>query len=137
MHYLLLIGFGLFVVFLAPLKVTAAILLTLVVVAVTVKVVTRTVAQTDVSLGSSLGAVALALAFAAIMLFTLFSFSVGTGITQFFGLSAILVLAAFLASYVLGFKLALHLTWGSGSLVALIATVITAAFFFGLRRILQ
>jgi len=136
MHHLLLIGFGLFLLFLAPLKIAAALLLTLAVVAFTVKTVTRAVSGTEVSLAASLRAVGLALAFAAILLFTLLSFSAGTGITQFLGLSALAVLAAFLVAYVLGFKLALGLNWGSGSLVALVATVITTLFFLVLRRAL-
>ena len=136
MHYLLLIGFGLFILFLVPLKIAAAMLVTLAVVAITVKTVTRAASGTEVSLAASLRAVGLALTFAAILLLTLLSFSAGTGVTQFLGLSAVVALAAFLASYVLGFKLALGLTWGSGSLVALIATVITTVFFLVLRRAL-
>ena len=137
MHYLLLIGLGLFVLFLAPLKVAVAMLLTLLVVAATVKAVAKAVAGTEVSLGASLRAVGLGLTFATVLLVTLLSFSAGTGVTQFLGMSALLVLAAFLAAYVLGFKLALGVTWGAASLVALIATLVTSLFFFALRRALS
>lgn len=111
--------------------------LTRLVVAATVKAAAHAVAGTEVSLGASLRAVGLGLTLATVMLVTFRSFSSGTGITQFLGMSALLVLAAFLAAYVLGFKLALGVTRGSASLVALIETAITSLFFFALRRALS
>ena len=78
-----------------------------------VKVAARLLANADVSFVDAFKAVALAFVLLAASLFTLVSFSRGTGVSEFYGLSGWVVLGFLLGSYVLGFKLGLSTSFGA------------------------
>ena len=122
MHVLLFIGAFLFFAFIAPLKVTLAACALLVVVPLLVRMSARLIANTDVSFAEAFKAVALALLLLAVALFTLVSFSSGTGVKQFFGLSGWVVLGLLLGAYALGFKLGLSTSFAASLGVALVSS---------------
>lgn len=136
MHYLLFIGAFLFFAFIAPPKVTILTCGLLIISALVVKVAAQTVANTSPSLGESFKSVGLSFAFLAIALFTLTSFSRGTGVSQFAGLSAVAVLGALLGSYVLGFKIALGTSFGASAVIALISTTVSGLLLWVAKGVL-
>jgi hypothetical protein len=135
MHYLLFIGAFLFFAFIAPLKVTLATCAMLLIVTTVIRFTTRTVAGVESSYGEAAKAMGLSFFFVVIAFFVLLSFSKGTGVAQFTGLAGYLVFAAFLLSYVLGFKLSLGLPLGASAIVAVISTVASTALFFAFRSL--
>jgi hypothetical protein len=135
MHYLLFIGAFLFFAFIAPLKITLAACLMLLLVTTAVRFTTRAVAGVASSYGETAKAMALSFFFVVIAFFTLLSFSKGTGVTQFTGLAGYLVFFAFLGAYVLGFKLSLGLSFVASSVVAVVSTVASTALFLAFRAL--
>jgi hypothetical protein len=132
MHYLMF-GFAfLWFAYLAPLKITLAVCISLLLVTSIVKA-TATAVIGHASFKEVLRSVALAFAFMGVALFTLISFSKGTGMTDFHGISALSIFSAFLASYILGFKFGLGATFGSSAIIAGVSTTISGALFFILR----
>jgi hypothetical protein len=135
MHYLLFIGAFLFFAFIAPLKVTLWAVILLLVVTLVIRVTTRVVAGADTSYGDALKAMGLSFFFMVIAIFTLISLSAGTGVTQFQGLSGLLVFGAFLGAYALGFKLSLGVSFGASLVVAIVSSVVSTLLFVGLKTV--
>ena len=133
MHLLLFVGAFLFFAFIAPLKVTLAVSALLVVVPLVVMGSARVVANTSASYGEAFKSVALAVMFLALSLFTLVSFSRGTGVSQFEGLSGWVVLGFLLGSYVLGFKVGLSISLVGSVLVALASTLVSGGMLWVVR----
>jgi len=133
MHYLLFIGAFLWFAFIAPLKVTFATGILLVLVTGVVTTTTRLVVGIQPSIGEAAKAVALSFFFLAIALLTLLSFFVGTssaGLSvNITGLSAWFVLAALLAAYTLGYKISLGMSFGASATIAAVSTVVSAVLF--------
>jgi hypothetical protein len=136
MHYLLFIGAFLFFAFMAPVKVTVVTCMLLLLVTSVVKVSANAVANTNTTFGEAFKAVGLSFFFGVVALFTLVSFSKGTGTSTFSGLSAMAVLCALLASYVLGFKVALGTSFASSAVIALISTIISGVVLWAARSLL-
>ena len=130
MHYLLFIGAFLFFAFIAPLKVTLATCLLLLLITAIVRFTTRAVAGVETSYGEAAKAMGLSFFFLVVAFFTLLSFAKGTGVTQFTGLAGHVVFAAFFVAYVLGFKLSLGLSFGASAVVAIVSTVASTVLFF-------
>ena len=124
MHYLLLIGALLFFAFMAPLKVTLATCLLLLIIPTVVKISAQSVVGLDFSFGEAFKAVALSFIFISVALFTLVSFVIGTS-AHISGLPSLAVLAGIFSAYVLGFSLALGTTFGASAVIALISTVVS------------
>jgi hypothetical protein len=136
MHCLLFIGAFLFFAFIAPLKVTLATCLLLLLVITVVRFTTRAVAGVDASYAEATKAVGLSFFFLVVAFFVLLSFAKGTtGVMEFTGLSAVLVFGAFFAAYVLGFKFSLGLPFGSSAVVAVISTAASTVLFLVLRSL--
>lgn len=126
MHYLLIVGALLFFAFIAPIKTTLGFALAFALVTGVVAFTTKLVSGVEATIGSAAKAVCLAFALLALALFTLISFSSGTGVQQFSGLPALAVLGACMLSYSLGFKVALGVSLGSSVVIAGISTVASA-----------
>lgn len=126
MHYLLIVGALLFVAFIAPLKTTLGLALAFALVTGVVAFTTKLVSGVETTIGSAAKAVCLAFALLALALFTLISFSSSTGVQQFSGIPALVVLTACMLSYSLGFKLALGVPMGSSLVIAVISTAASA-----------
>jgi hypothetical protein len=133
MHYLLFIGAFLFFAFISPLKLTLATCALLLIVTSVIRITTRAVAGIDSSYGDAAKAMGLSFFFLVLSFFALFSFVKGTGVREISGLGGYLVFAAFLVSYILGFKLSLGLSFGASSVVAVISTVASTVLFFAFR----
>lgn len=133
MHYLLFVGFFLFFAFIAPLKVTLLSCVLVIVATLVVTFAAKAIANVAPTVGESFKAVALSFFFGVIALFTLVSFSHGTGITSFTGLPAVAVFCALLASYVLGFKVALRTGFLASALIALVSTVVSGALIWSAK----
>jgi hypothetical protein len=140
MHYLLFIGAFLWFAFIAPLKVTLATSVLLVLITGVVTTTTRLVSGVQPSYGDAAKAVALSFFFLAIALFTLLSFFVGTSSTglniQITGLAAWTVLAALLAAYTLGYKFSLGLSFGASAVIAAVSTGVSTVLFLVAKAIL-
>ena len=135
MHYLLFIGAFLFFAFIAPLKVTAATCVLLLLVTTLIRFTTRAVAGVESTYGEAAKAMALSFFFLVLAFFVLLSLAKGTGVHNFTGLAGYLVFAAFFASYALGFKLSLGLSFGASTIVAIISTIASTVLFLGLRSV--
>jgi hypothetical protein len=125
-HYLLIVGALLFFAFIAPVTITLGLALAFALVTGVVALTTKLVSGVETTIGSAAKAACLAFALLALALFTLISFSSGTGIQQFSGIPALALLAACMLSYSLGFKLALGVPMGSSIVIAGISTVVSA-----------
>ncbi|AKJ29066.1 hypothetical protein [Caldimonas brevitalea] len=135
MHYLLFIGAFFFFAFTAPLKVTLATCILLLLVTTIIRFTTRAVAGIEPSYGEALKAVGLSFFFLVLAFAALLSFAAGTGISNFTGLAGHLVFFAFFAAYVLGFKLSLGISAGASAVVAIVATVASTALFVAFRTL--
>ena len=133
MHYLLLIGAFLFFAFIAPFKTVVVFVGLLLTVTLVVKVSAQAVANMKPTLGEAFQAVAYSLMLAAAALLVLLSFSSGTGVHSFGGISAIVVLFGLLTAYSLGFKIGLGASLGASFLVALMSTVVSAILLWAVR----
>jgi hypothetical protein len=103
MHYLLLMGAFIFFAFMAPVGTTVAFLAVLLFVSAAVKASAHSMAHVSVTLLQSLRAVAYALLFVLLWMFTLGSFSIGTGISQFTLAGSLASAVAFFLACFLGF----------------------------------
>ena len=126
MHYLLIIGALLFVAFIAPLQTIAGLTIAFALVTGSVALTTKMVSGVETTIGTAAKAVSLAFALLALALFTLVSFSTGTGIQEFSGGAALALLGACMLSYSLGFKIALGVSLGSSIIIAGISTAASA-----------
>ena len=140
MHYLLFIGAFLWFAFIAPLKVTLATGVLLILVTGVVTTTTRLVVGMQPSFGEAAKAVALSFFFLAIALFTLLSFFMGTSSAglnvNVTGLAAWSVLAALLAAYTLGYKISLGMSFGASAIIAAVSTVVSAVLFTVVKTII-
>ena len=127
MLYLLLTAAFIFFAAIAPIKTTITFLVLLASVLCVVKMSTKFVSGNDVSLGDAFKAVGLSLLFACIALFTLTSFSNTTGIHNFTGSAAIIVIGLISSSYAAGFSVALGTKFGSSAVIASASTAISIA----------
>ena len=132
MHYLLFILAFIWFAFIAPLKVTLAICLSLILIVSIVKT-TATAVMGSTSFGDSFKSIGLAFVFLGIALLALISFSKDTGQ----GAPAILVLPGFLAAYILGFKVGLGASFGASTIIAAVSTAVSGALFFGLKPLVS
>jgi hypothetical protein len=123
MHYLLLVGALLFFVFIAPLKTTAMLVGVGLLISLVVKVSAQAIGDISVSLPQAFRSVAYSLAFVAIALFTLGSFSIGTGMSQFSGIAGLAVLGGLFFAYALGFKVGLGTSAAASAGIAIVSTV--------------
>jgi len=113
----------------APVKVTAITLVGMFVIASVVRTVAQSVAGTTFTYGESLKAMGYSFALMLLATFTIFSFVLGAG-ASISGIGGLLVLAAFFASYILGFSIGLGTNFGASAIIALISTVISSVLFF-------
>ena len=132
MHYLLFIFAFIWFAFIAPLKVTLAICLSLILITSIVKA-TATAIVGSTSFRDSFKSVGLAFMFLGIALFTLISFSKGA--EQ--GAPILLVLSGFLVAYILGFKVGLGASFGASAIIAAVSTTVSGALFFCLKPLLS
>ena len=135
MQYLLFIIAFLFFAFIAPLKLTLATCLFLLLNIAIIRFTAKVVSGAESSFSDAAKAMALSFVLLVGAFFVLLSFSQGTGITQFTGLAGLLVFSAFLASYVLGFKLSLGLAFGASAVVAFVSSVASTAFYLVFRNL--
>lgn len=129
MHYVLFTSAFLFLAFIAPLKATLLTAAVLLIVTTVVKISAESVVGLDFSYGEAFKAVGLSFFFLGIALFTLVSFSFGTG-AQIYGLPALAVIAGIFSAYILGFKFGLGTTFGASAVIALISTLISSLFLW-------
>ena len=139
MQYLLLIGAILWFAFIAPLKVTLATCLFVLVILSVVRFSAQAVTGVQATFGEAAKAVSLSLVFLAIAIFAWASLSLGvpkgTSI-QITGLGGYAVFGSTLAAYVLGFKLGLGISFGSSAVIALISSAASTVAFMLIRGLL-
>lgn len=123
MHYYLLVGACLFFAFMVPVQTTATFVGVVLLVSLVAKATAQAIGNVEITMTQSYRAVAFSLAFVGIALFTLGSFTVGNGITQFTGAAAFAVLGGLFLAYALGFMVILGTTLGAGSGVAAVSTL--------------
>lgn len=128
---LLLIVFFLALFVVAPVKAAAIFAGAVLLASLVVQRTAASVAQTPVSLSDSFKAIVYALFFSAVALFTQFSFMKGASKELFANPAAIAVvgwplIAMQYGAYLLGFKIALGLTFLQSAVVAIASTVITS-----------
>ena len=131
MHYLLFIFALIWFAFMAPLKVTVTVCASLLVVTSLVK------ATAEATVGSctfqeALKSICLAFVFMAVAAFFLISFNKGTGQ----GAPLVLVLAGFLCSYILGFKVAIGASFGASAIIAGVATAVSGVLYVAARSVI-
>jgi len=132
MHLTLLVLAFLWFAFIAPLKVTLAVVASIVLVTAVVHLVAKSVVG-GTSLYDAFKSVGLSLAFLLLGIVCFLSFVKGTGLSSFNEFGVLAVLAFFFASYALGFRFGLRATFGASTLVAAISSITSAALLFGLR----
>ena len=135
MHYLLLIAAMLWFAFVAPLKVTLATTLFVLLTLMLVRLAAHAVIGMQVSFGEAAKAVSLSFVFLAIVLFTLISFYYGPkGVNiHLSGLATYAVFGSTLAAYILGYKIGLGITFGASAVIALVSSVASVAAFLLIR----
>ena len=136
MQYLLLIGAILWFAFIAPLKVTLATCLFVLVILSVVRFSAQAVTGVEATFGEAAKAISLSFVFLVIAIFTWISFSLGVpkGVSiQITGLASYAVLGATFAAYVLGFKLGLNISFGASAVIALISSVASTVAFMLIR----
>lgn len=136
MHYLLLIGAVLWLLFLVPIKVTLATSLSLLLVTSIIRHLAYSMSGVAVSLGDAVKAICNSFLFLVIAIFTLLSFLKGSGVTHISGLPGFAVFGVFLAAYVLGFQTSLRLSFGTSAVIALLSTLASTGAFLLARGIL-
>lgn len=136
MQYLLLTGVILWFAALAPLKVTLATCLFVLVILTIVRFSAQTVTGVQASYGEAAKAVGLSFLFLGIAIFTLVSLSFGIprGMNiHLTGLASYVVFGATLAAYVLGFKFGLGISFGASAIIALISSAASMIAFMLIR----
>lgn len=120
----------------APIKVTALCATLLLLITLTVVAVTHAVAGVSTTVSSAFKAVFLSLCFLAIWLLTLLSYVKGSGSASFHDLSLLMLLASLFGAFVMGFKVALPLSFSSSAIVAVLSAGISGALIWGARSYL-
>ena len=136
MQYLLLIGAILWFAFIAPLKVTLATCLFVLVILSIVRFSAQAVTGVQATYGEAAKAVSLSFVFLVIAIFTWVSLSLGDpkGVSiQISGLGGYAVFGATLAAYILGFKVGLGISFGASAVIALISSVASTVAFILIR----
>jgi hypothetical protein len=136
MQYLLLIGAILWFAFIAPLKVTLATCLFVLVMLSIVRFSAQTVTGVQATFGEAAKAIGLSLVFLviAILAWVSLSFGVPKGMSvQISGLGGYAVFGSTLAAYVFGFKLGLGISFGSSAVIALISSAASTVAFMLIR----
>lgn len=136
MHYLLLIGAILWFAFIAPLKVTLATCLFVLVILSVVRFTAQAVTGVQATYGEAAKAVTLSfvLLVSAMLAWASFSFSVPKGANiQVSELGSYVVFGSTLAAYILGFKFGLGVTFGASAVIALISSVASTVAFILIR----
>ena len=136
MHYLLFGPAFLWLAVVAPAKVTASVILALILVTSIVKL-TATFVVGESTFSASFKSIALSFAFLGMAFITLLSFSQWTGINGIAGLSSVSIFGGFLLAYLFGFKLGLGISFVASLVVALVSTLISGGLFYGLRSFLE
>jgi len=103
------------------------------VVTLAVKLSAKAVSDVEPSLGDSFKGVAYALGLAGLLMLALAG--AGGGSVHVEGALAMLFFAGLFGAYVAGFKLALGTGWRASALVAIVAAVVSAGFWFVARGI--
>ena len=111
----------------APLKAAAAILGTVLLSTLVVQTTTSTFSKVNVTLIESFKAIVLSLFFSAVAVFTTISFMRGAPREFLNNLSGMALVAMQYSAYVLGFRIALGLTFFHAAVVAIASTIITSA----------
>lgn len=136
MHYLLLIGAILWFAFIAPLKVTLATCLFVLVILSVVRFTAQAVTGVQATYGEAAKAVTLSfvLLVSAMLAWVSLSFSVPKGANiQVSELGSYVVFGSTLAAYILGFKFGLGVTFGASAVIALISSVASTVAFILIR----
>lgn len=128
---------ALFVV--APIKVAAIFTGALFLATFVVQATTASISSVNVSLTESFKAIVYATFFSAVAVFTVFSFMVGAPRELFansaaFAAASMPLIALQYGSFVLGFKMALGLTWLHAAIVAVASTAITSGAIWFITR---
>lgn len=131
MGQLLFVGFFLVLFVVAPVKAAAIFTGAFLLAALIVQATASTISRSSVSLTDSLKAIVYAFFFAAVAVFTIFSFMVGAPKELLTSPAAVAaaawpLIALQYGSYALGFKIALGLTFVQAAIVAVASTVITS-----------
>lgn len=139
MGSLLLVGFFLVLFVVAPARAAAIFTGAFVLAALVVQATATSISRTSVSLGDSFKAIVYAIFFAAVALFTIYSFMVGAPRELFANPAAVKAAAWPLfalqyGSYALGFKIALGLTLLQAAIVAVASTIITSGAIWFIAR---
>ncbi|MFN7693825.1 MAG: hypothetical protein ACK5O3_07225 [Burkholderiales bacterium] len=129
MTSLLLIGAFVFFAFMAPPKTTAMFVGIALLVSLVVKVSAQAIGNVSVTLLQTIRAVAFSLLLVTLAMFTLWSFSLGTGVTEFTGMAAIAVLGGLFLAYALGFAVGLGTTLGASCGIAVVSTIVSGLLF--------
>lgn len=136
MQYLLLIGAILWFAFIAPLKVTLATCLFVLVILSVVRFSAQAVTGVQATFSEAAKAVSLSFVFLviAISAWVSLSFGVPKGVSiQISGLGGYAVFSSALVAYVLGFKLGLGISFGASAVIALISSVASTVAFMLIR----
>ena len=136
MQYLLHIGAILWFAFIAPLTVTLATCLFVLVILSIVRFSAQAVTGVQATYGEAAKAVSLSFVFLVIAIFTWVSLSLGVpkGVSiQISGLGGYAVFGATLAAYILGFKVGLGISFGASAVIALISSVASTVAFILIR----
>lgn len=136
MHYLLFIPAFIWLAVTAPAKVTASVLLALILIATIVKI-TATFFVGESTFSASFKSIALSFVFLGMAFATLLGFSQWTGINGITGLSGVSIFGGLLAAYILGFKIGLGISFIASSVVAMASTLISGGLFYALQSILE
>ena len=139
MQYLLLIGAILWFAFIAPLKVTLATCLFVLVILSVVRFSAQAVTGVQATFGEAAKAVSLSFVFLviAILAWVSLSFSAPKGVSiQITGLGGYAVFASTLLAYILGFKIGLGISFGASAIIALISSVASTVAFMLIRSLL-
>ena len=121
MHYLVGIGAMMFFAFIAPRRVTAALIAVLLVTILVVKAVAERLAGMEVSVADSAKGVLLSAAFLLVGALAVSLLHASTGIDRFVGAPAIAIILGLLAAFALGFKVAIGLSTGATAVVSIAA----------------
>ena len=115
----------------APIKAAVAILGALLLATLAVQATTATISHVNATLTESFKAIVLAVLFTGIAMFTITSFMVGVPRSMFanpasMAISGVGLMALQYGSFVMGFRLALGLTFLHSAIVAVVSTAVTS-----------
>ena len=115
----------------APIKAAVAILGALLLATLAVQATTATISHVNATLTESFKAIVLAVLFTGIAMFTITSFMVGAPRSMFanpasMAISGVGLMALQYGSFVMGFRLALGLTFLHSAIVAVVSTAVTS-----------